>query len=102
MLTQMAGHKRRQQMPTIKPKQIDLFCQALRMKLKEGKPGFAKQYLRYFVSEIRVTGNEVVMTGSNAALAAAIAETKKGTSHEVPKSVLGWLPDLGSNQGPTD
>ena len=102
VLTQMAGYKRRQQMPTIKPKQIDLFCQALRMKLKEGKPGFSKQYLRYFVSEIRVTGNQVVMTGSNAALATAIAETKKGTSCEVPKSVFGWLPDLGSNQGPTD
>jgi site-specific DNA recombinase len=44
----------------------------------------------------------MVMTGSNAALAAAIAETKKGTSCEVPQSVFVWLPDLGSNQGPTD
>ncbi len=88
--------------PTIKPKRIDVFCLALRMKRKEGIAGFAKQYLRHFVSVIGVTGNQVAMAGGNAALAAVIAETKKGTSCEVPKSVLGWLPDLGSNQGPTD
>ena len=72
------------------------------MLLKGRKTGIRLQNLRNFLREIRVTGNQVVMTGSNAALAAAVAETKKGTSLEVPKSELGWLPDLGSNQGPTD
>ena len=77
---------------------------AVRLKLNERKTGIRQQSLRYFLRGIRVTGNQVVMTGSNAALAVtvAVAETKKGTSLEVPKSVLGWLPDLGSNQGPTD
>ena len=41
------------------------------------------------------------MTGRKDALLAAVAEKKMGTAR-VPISGLSWLPDLGSNQGPTD
>lgn len=78
LLTEMASHRRRQSMPAIRAGQVDLFCRALRSKLLEGKSGFAKEYLRLFVNEVRVTGNEVVVTGSSNALALAIAETKNG------------------------
>ena len=102
ILTEMAGNKRRREMPAIKPRQVELFCQALKIKLNDRQSGFAKHYLRHIVSEIRVTGKQAVVTGSSAALAMAVAETKKDTSLEVPNSVYSWLPDLGSNQGPTD
>ena len=43
-----------------------------------------------------MTGGEVVVTGSKERLAVALTETKKGTSLEVPKSVLGWLANSDS------
>jgi hypothetical protein len=64
--------------------------------------GFGKEYLRHIVSEIRITGNQAEISGSRAALAHAVAQMKTGTSLEVPAFVHVWLPDLGSNQGPTD
>ncbi|MFA7175456.1 MAG: recombinase family protein, partial [Kiritimatiellia bacterium] len=102
VLTEIASHKRRADMPAIRPRQVELFCKALNEKLHDRDSGFAKAYLRQIIGEIRVTGNEAVVTGNSLALAMSVAETKKGTSVEVPKSVFGWLPDLGSNQGPTD
>lgn len=102
VLTEIASHKRRVDMPAIRPHQVELFCKALKEKLHDHDSGFAKAYLRQIVGEIRVTGNEATVIGSSLALTTAVAETKKSTSVEVPKSVFGWLPDLGSNQGPTD
>jgi len=102
LLLEISRHKRRQDMPTIKPRQVDLFCKALKMKLQDRSSGFAKHYLRQIVSEIRVTGDKAEITGSSAALAFSVAQSKMGTSEEVPISGITWLPDLGSNQGPTD
>lgn len=51
-------------MPAIKPRQVDLFCQALKMKLNAWQSGFAKHCLRHIVSEIRVTGKRAVVTGN--------------------------------------
>ena len=98
----MAGHKRRQAMPEIKPRQVDLFCRALRLKLLDRSSGFGKEYLRRLVGEIRLTGNQAKISGSKAALAFAVTQMKTGTSLDVPAFVPSWLPDLGSNQGPTD
>ena len=42
-----------------------------------------------------------MMTGRKDALMAAALDKKVGTAG-VPTSSLSWLPDLGSNQGPTD
>ncbi len=93
---------RRRALPEFQPGQVTNFCKALRAKLLDRSSGFGKAYLNCLVSEIKVTGGEVVVSGSKEMLAMAVADTKKGTSVEVPKSVFGWLPDLGSNQGPTD
>ncbi len=102
LLIEMAGYRRKQELPSIKPRQVDLFCTALKMKLKDRSSGFGKEYLRHIVSEIRITGNQAEISGSRAALAQAVSQMKTGTSLEVPAFVSDWLPDLGSNQGPTD
>ena len=62
---------------------------------------FPKRYLRQFVSDIRFDGSRVTMSGRKDALMAAALEKEMGTAR-VPTSSLSWLPDLGSNQGPTD
>ena len=73
----------------------------MRRRLSDTDTGVAKRYLRALVSEVRFDGQRVVMRGKKAALLAAAAQKEKGTEL-VPTSGLDWLPDLGSNQGPTD
>ena len=102
VVSKMNRFSRRRALPEIQAGQVSNFCKALREKLLDRSSGFGKAYLNCLVNEVRVTGGEVLVTGSKEKLAMAVADTKKGTSIEVPKSVLGWLPDLGSNQGPTD
>lgn len=102
LVSKISRFGRRRALPEFRSGQVTNFCKALREKLLDRSSGFGKAYLTCLVSEIKVTDADVVVSGSKEKLAAAIAETKKGTSLEVPKSVLGWLPDLGSNQGPTD
>jgi len=94
----LASMLQREAKPEFQPGQVTNFRKAL----LDRSSGFGKTYLNCLVSEIKVTGGEVVVSGSKEMLAMAVADTKKGTSVEVPKSVCGWLPDLGSNQGPTD
>lgn len=102
ILVEIAGHVRRQTLPEIKPRQVDLFCKALRTKLLDRSSGFGKEYLRRLVSEIRLTGNQAKISGSKAALVQAVSTMEKGSPLMVPTSVNGWLLDLGSNQGPTN
>ena len=102
ILVEIAGFRRRQALPDIKPRQVDLFCKALRMKLLDRSSGFSKEYLRRLVSEIRLTGNQAEITGSKAALACAVTAMESGSPLTVPTSVMGWLLDLGSNQGPAN
>ncbi len=47
--------------------------------------------LKLLVNEIRIEDKEAQITGSYAALASAVAETKKGTLGRVPSSVPSWL-----------
>ena len=54
------------------------------------------------VTEIRVEGEQLRVTGSNAALAQAVAQTKMDTRAGVPTFAPDWLPDQGSNLGPAD
>jgi hypothetical protein len=53
------------------------------------------------VAEIRYDGKRLTMSGKKDALLAAAMDEEMGTAR-VPPSSLSWLPDLGSNQGPTD
>jgi site-specific DNA recombinase len=80
---------------------VESFGAALRVRLQAGSGSFPKRYLRQFVNEIRFDGTRVKMSGRKDALLAAAAEKEMGTAR-VPTSGLSWLPDLGSNQGPTD
>ncbi|MGO9446065.1 MAG: recombinase family protein [Thiobacillaceae bacterium] len=104
ILLEVASLKRQKDIPLdlLKPQQISAFSKALRAKLVDRESGFGKEYLKLLVSEIRIEGKEAKITGSYAALASAVAESKKGTLNRVPRFVPNWLPDLGSNQGPAD
>ena len=103
LLLEMGGLQRRAELPlkTIGAQQVDAFTRVLRGKLL-GNKAFAKQYLRMLVSEISVEGEQLTVTGSNAALAQAVAQTKKDTLGGVPTFAPNWLPDQGSNLGPAD
>lgn len=86
------GHGRRVPLDKINPAQISAFGTAMRTKLLDRENGFSKQYLRLLVNEIRVSGNEVRMTGSKAALMHAVLQKKMGTVM-VPTFIQPWLPE---------
>ncbi len=103
LLVEMAGLRRRQEMPmsAIQPSKVGDFCTALRNVLLGKNQAFAKQYLKALVSEVRMLGDSVTITGSRVALAYAVAGAGIAGAR-VPSSVPNWLPDLDSNQGHTD
>jgi site-specific DNA recombinase len=103
ILLDMGALRRRAELPlkTIGARQVDAFAHVLRGKLL-GNKSFAKQYLRTLVTEIRVDGEQLRLTGSNAALAQAVAQTNMDTRAGVPTFVPDWLADRGSNLGPAD
>jgi hypothetical protein len=73
----------------------------LREKLLTDK-GLAKQYLRILVTEIQLNGDTLRMTGSYAALAAALAQSNTGTHDLVLSFDPKWLPEQGLNLRPAD
>ena len=103
LLIQIAGARRTAEVAftKISGQQVAAFGEAMRRRLMDADSGVAKRYLRELVSEIRFDGHRVVMQGKKATLLAAAAQKEKGTTR-VPISNHVWLPDLGSNQGPTD
>ena len=103
LLTEISGLRRNKEMPVnmLSTAKIETFCKALKAKLLGGDKGFARRYMRLLVSEVRLTANAVRMQGSYEALAAAVGGTG-ALATGVPRFGIGWLPDLGSNQGPAD
>jgi site-specific DNA recombinase len=103
LLGQIAGVRRSNEMPAamLTDAHVEAFGSALRSRLQDGIGGFPKRYLRQFVSDIRYDGSRLTMSGRKDALLAAALDAKMGTAR-VPTSGSTWLPDLGSNQGPTD
>ena len=103
ILVEMAGTRQQTSLPIAKlnSQQIQSFGDALRIKLLDRENGFSKQYLRVLVNEIKVSGNEIRMTGSKAAIVHTLLQKKIDTTR-VPTFVRNWLPDLDSNQGPAD
>jgi hypothetical protein len=82
----------------LSPRYLDAFCQALRARLMDEESGFGKRYLQLLVEEIRVEGDQVVIRGSDAAMARVVAGSSKGTPDAgVPSIGPGWLPMQGSN-----
>ena len=103
VMIELATVRRAKEMPVaaLSPAHVEAFGTALRARLQEGAGSFPKRYLRQFVSDIRYDGSRLMMSGRKDALLIAALEKKMGTAG-VPTSSLSWLPDLGSNQGPTD
>ncbi len=103
ILLEIAGLKREKQMPVLRvgPKAINAFIASLRDKLLEPGSRFARGYLKLLISEIRLEGNQVLITGSYAALAHAVAMPQPDVGR-VPRSVPDWLPGTGSNRRPSD
>lgn len=97
ILIEIAGFRRQKEMPLdlLRPKQIGAFSKALRAKLLDRNSSFGKEYLKLLVNEIRIEGKQAQITGSYAALASAVAETKMGALDRVPRFVPNWLPDHG-------
>jgi DNA invertase Pin-like site-specific DNA recombinase len=98
ILTEIAGLKARVGLPAalLRPKHIETFTASLKSVLLN-KRGFAKQYLRLLVDDIRVQKRAVTLRGSYTALAQAL-ETKTGTPNGVPRFVPNWLPVLGTQR----
>lgn len=95
LLLEIAGLQRVELMPQrlLTPRYVEAFCQALRAKILDEASGFGRQYLRLLVEEIRVKGRELVLRGSNAALARALAGNTEGTPGAgVPSIGPTWLP----------
>jgi hypothetical protein len=103
LLIEIAGVRRAKEAPAtmLTAAHLDAFGSALRARLQDGIGSFSKRYLRQFVSDIRYDGSTLTMSGRKDALLSAALQKEMGTS-TVPTSSLSWLPDLGSNQGPTD
>ncbi len=102
IISEIAGLKTQTTLPEnlLQQPHIDACTKVLRAKLLESG-AFAKEYLRLLVDEIRVNKQEVKLTGSYGAVAAAVAGNL-GNSHGVPRFAPRWLPDQGSNLGPAD
>jgi len=101
ILGELAGVKREKQLPAalLSPRHVQVFCRALQALMRDGRSEFGKRYLRLLVEEIRVEGQTVILRGSHAALAQAMATHEGGGSGEpVPTFVPGWLPVEDSNR----
>lgn len=62
---------------------------------------FSKKSLKLLVGEIRYQNSQLVMKGSDTALARILGESKKGTPQgEVPFFGFDWLPGQDSNLRP--
>jgi chorismate mutase len=98
ILTEIAGLKTQTGMPSalLRPKHIEAFIHSLKTKLLSNR-GFAKEYLKLLVDEIRVERTEVKLCGSVAALAQVAADTNLNTLAGVPRFAPKWLPERGSN-----
>ena len=99
-LVELSSVRQEQSVPVkkITTKQIEVFCQVLRNKLR-GDKVFAKQYLRILLDEIRIRDGEAVASGSYEGLAQTVLEKKKGTDESVPSFIRVWRPHGESNPG---
>ena len=71
-----------------------LIRRSIRARLRERSSGFAKDYLRAVVDEVRIEGNKAIISGGYERLIAAVANKKEDTD-QVPSFVRDWraIPD---------
>ena len=101
-LIELAGARRQQFIPTarILPSNIEAFSYAIRKRLRESPPEFAKRYLQVLVDEIVINGNEATIRGSYDKLAMAVHKTKEGDLNQVPSFICNWRARQDSNPRP--
>jgi putative transposase len=76
---------------------VNAFCSALKERFSDPTSGLGKAYLRLLVDEIRLDGNDLVVTGSHRRLADAIGFMRKRKLSEVPSFVNDWRARQESN-----
>ena len=102
LLTEMAKLKDRQALAVrrVNADTVQAFCTALKERFTDPTSGLGKAYLRLLVDEIRLDGNELVVTGSHRRLADAIGFMQKRKLGEVPSFVNDWRARQDSNPRP--
>jgi len=95
----MAKRKDRQALALrrVNAETVNAFCSALKERFSDPTSGLGKAYLRLLVDEIRLDGNELVVTGSHRRLADAIGFMQKRKLSEVPSFVNDWRARQESN-----
>ena len=76
---------------------MQAFCAALKERFGDATSGLGKAYLRLLVDEIRLAGNELVISGSHRRLADAIGFMQKRKLGQVPSFVNDWRARQDSN-----
>ena len=76
---------------------VDRFGALLKAKLREDDPALRSAYLKMFVSEVRVSDREIVVSGPNAALEAAVATGLPRSGGKVPRFDREWCRLQDSN-----
>ncbi len=101
ILSEMAKLKDRQLTSVqVDPARIDAFCKALKERLIDSNSGLGKAYLRLFVDEMRLQGNELAVRGSYGQLAEALGVLEKMKLGEVPSFIRDWRARRDSNPRP--
>jgi site-specific DNA recombinase len=83
--------------PTITPEKIARVGQLLRSKLYEGPPEFRQAYARLLMDEVRVTEEEIRISGPKSVLAKCAAEGIAEVVPPVLSFVREWRPGRDSN-----
>ena len=76
------------------------FCAALKGRFADPTSGLGKTHLRFLVDEIRLDGNELVVTGSQRHSADSIGFMEQRKLGEVPGYVNDWRARDDSNVRP--
>lgn len=100
LIVDLAGIRRRGELPVhkITPKVVRHFSEVLRQRLSDSASSFAKGYVNALIDEVRVTGKEIYLRGSNAKMASALLSGGSKTGHHAVPSFGGsWLPEQDSN-----
>lgn len=79
---------------------IEVFCRALKEKMRDGSSHFGRDYMRLLLDEIVVEEKEIVVRGQYPNLIGTIAK-KLDTLSGVPSFGVNWLPGTDSNRQPS-
>ena len=79
------------------PKKLAIFSKAMKDRLTGDNPAFRKAYIRLFIDEVRVTRDEIRITGPKHALLQAAMETPNAGQIPVRTFVQEWRTRQDSN-----